>query len=255
MNPLDPGLKLFNQRLLAEHCLSDHDARALWKEIQGKHDMGADTFEKSMCLSNDALKYAGLEIMGVSLPEVVGTPNGKNNKGTNKRSLVRYYSIMNRFPDDIAKKCFQGMFPPEQQAYVRLVYEKLIEVGPSSRATILNYKNLLNADGVGSQRLSMSSQMNMTQNSIDPNDGTTVGTTKSLTLSMVEDILDQLLAQKWLVLKLDARSGSSQNTNRRVSNASLIEIGPRSYIELSYLLVDEFGMDKDDQPQIVYHRL
>jgi hypothetical protein len=33
----------------------------------------------------------------------------------------------------------------------------------------------------------------------------------------------------------------------------MIDIGTRTFLETSYLLVDEFGMEKDDLPQRIYH--
>jgi Nse1 non-SMC component of SMC5-6 complex len=256
MTSLAQGMKMFNQRLLAEHCLSDLDARALWEEIREReYDMGEGTksFEECIASSNDALKDAGLEIVGVSIPDHSSESNQSPQNRPTKRSLVRYYSIINRFPDDVAKKCFQNMFPPQQQAYVRLVFEKLVEGGPATRATVLNYKNLLNDNGRNSNQSSRLTMSQMTENTAEvPNedgDDTSVLTKTVLTLPMVEDVLERLLAEKWLIMKLDG-TGS-----RRSSNSSLVDIGPRSYMELSYLLVDEFGMEKDDLPQQIYHRL
>ena len=253
---LGQGLKMFNQRLLAEHCLSETDARALWEGIRSnEYDMSGETFEESIAASNEQMKYAGLEIVGVSMPENIQSQQLSSTQDSGSRSkrggkkLVRYYSIINRFPDDIAKNCFKKLFPPEQQAYVRLVFEKLVENGPTSRATVLNYKNILN-DGnrnvSNSQRLSLS-QRNNDDDDDDENNPNKAGKI-SLSLPVVEDIIEKLIDEKWLVFHVDGR-------NRRTSNSVLIDIGPRSYLELSYLLTDEFGMEKDDLPQQIYHRL
>lgn len=253
---LERGLKMFNQRLLAEHCLEASDAKNLWDEIRKlNYGMGGDTFEESIATSNEALKEAGLEIVGVSLRTQQGGRGNDQNKqasNNNRTALVRYYSIINRFPDDIAKNCFQSMFPPKQQAYVRLILEKLVELGPSTRATILNYKNIVNETSnriLSSQRQSMS-QLTATQNSEENETQATFQKNAPLTLSVVEEILEHLLDDKWLVIHQADNGGS----NRRTSNSSLIDIGPRSYLELSYLLVDEFGMEKDDLPQQIHHR-
>lgn len=279
--PLQRGQKMFNQRLLAEHCLSESDAKILWNELrEAGNDMGSDTFEDSIALCNNILKLAGLEIVGVSIPtpmsedednnngNEIRSPNSKSPKRRSKKSLVRYYSIINQFPDDIAKKCFEPFFQPQQQAYVRFIFEKLVELGPTSRTIILNYKNDVNQNfgkTTGNNPLSMSQLTQNTQNNNDDDEGiiASKGKIPPLTLPMVEDILDQLVEGKWLVLvngiMMEQQSQSQTNnkkTRNRVSLSSVtIDIGPRAFLEISYLLVDEFGMEKDNLPQRIYHRI
>jgi hypothetical protein len=120
---------------------------------QDGNDMGSDTFEESIALCNHMLQLAGLEIVGVSIPEstdhtamsskdtpdtnrppeIQSPTNSKSPKYRSKRSLIRYYSIINQFTDEIANTCFESYFQPQQQAYVRFVLEKLVELGPTSR--------------------------------------------------------------------------------------------------------------------------
>jgi Nse1 non-SMC component of SMC5-6 complex len=274
--PLGQGLKMFNQRLLAEHCLSEVDARALWDDIRQQQadvvsDMNGTTFEESIASSNKELDFIGLEIVGISLPDKSSMVDEeqeeddenitRKSKKTKKRKNVIYYSIINRFPDEIAKKCFQSMFTSQEQGYVRLVLEKLVEKGPTSRNVVLNYKNLLDdSTGPGSsqsQRLSILSQRSGNNNNEhDEDDQNDLVAVKrpALTLSMVEDVLEKLLEEKWLICG-HADSGNSNNSNRRrSSNSFRIDIGPRGYMELSKILTEEFGLDKDDLPQQIYHR-
>lgn len=291
--PLQRGQKMLNQRLLAEHCMTEAELKTLWNELRSAgNDMGGNTFEESIASCNNNLKLAGLEIVGISMLDAsqlrdenndINSPgqlpssssSNQSSKRKPKKTLVRYYSIINQYADDIAKKCFESMFQPQQQAYVRYVLEKLVELGPTSRTTILNYKNDVNQSYQNSNRtttgnMPLSQMTQNTANDIDDdgndNDGnrvSTKGKISPLTLPMVEDTLDQLIEAKWLILVTNDHESSGggdkrPNSNgRRTSSSSniLIDIGPRSYLEISYLLVDEFGMEKDALPQCFYHRI
>jgi Nse1 non-SMC component of SMC5-6 complex len=199
---LSTGQKVFNQRLLAEHCLSEAEAIALYEDVQKNYQDLKESFTQSLQSANAQLQYLGLEIVAISIP------NPKGNKPE------RHYAMVNKFPDDIAKQAFQATIfqPASQQAYVKAVLEKLVQDGASARATLLNLKNDIK---------------------------------EKIPLSSAEDALERLLEEKWLV----------ETGERRGSNGAEIILGPRTYCELSYLLTEEFGMDKDDLPQQIYHRM
>jgi len=200
VEPLSRGQKAFNQRLMAEHCLSDEKCREIWENLAQTSDMGASSFEKSIARSNAQLRYCGLEIVAVSIRD-------DNNEPT------RHYAMINKHNDDIAKKCFQITFTPKQHAFVRCVFEKLVD-GPTSRSSLINSKNELE-DG------------------------------HKFPISEAETALCKLVEEKWIQeVKGSARRGSMQAN---------LELAPRTYLELSYLLVDEFGMDKGDLPQQIFH--
>jgi Nse1 non-SMC component of SMC5-6 complex len=203
VEPLARGQKAFNQRIMAEHCLSEKRAQAIWDELSAANDMGASSFAKSIALSNAQLDYCGLEIVAVSVPN-------KEEGG----STQRHYAMINKHPDEIAKKCFQNKFTPKEHAFVRVVLEKIIE-GPTPRSTLINLRS-------------------------EVEDG------NSFRLEAAEDTLQKMLVEKWLQEEGGARRGSMQ---------AKIALAPRSYLELSYLLVDEFGMDKDELPQTIYHQV
>lgn len=131
----------------------------------------------------------------------------------------RFVAMSNKFPDDVSKLVFQKSFhPPITQSFSKLVLHKLASEGPQSRATLINLKNEIEIDKDSSAKI---------------------------TLHNAEDALEQLLQAKWIV---------SEQAGRRQSNASILQLGPRVYCELSYLLVDEFGMEADELPQQIYYR-
>jgi hypothetical protein len=212
---LPTALQIFNQRLLAAHCWSEDEAKNQFQKIHETYgDDDDDDFARAIAISNAQLQYVGLEIVAISIRD----PNTENGATT----PTRHYAMINSFPDDVAKQSFQSVLfqPPSQQAYIRAVYETLVEAKGSGvpRNTLLNVKN------------------NIQQKAAEGNNN------NNISLSVAEDALDKLIEEKWLIVQ-----GKGRNANAF--------IGPRSYCELSYLLTEEFGMDKEDLPQQIYHRL
>jgi hypothetical protein len=66
-----------------------------------------------------------------------------------------------------------------------------------------------------------------------------------LDLDSTDKAFEKFLDEKWI----------EESESRRGSMSTKVALAPRAYMELSYLLVDQFGMDKDDLPQQIYHRL
>lgn len=130
---------------------------------------------------------------------------------------TKYHAIVNTDSDDkIAKQSFSHVFTPHERAFIRLVLEKLCDEEASPRMDLVNL------------RLSLQ----------DPY--------KTIPIDAAEHVIDSLLEEHWLTV-------SSASTDRRKSMNAQYQIGPRAYLELSSLLVD-FGMPKDDLPQMIFHR-
>ena len=131
--------------------------------------------------------------------------------------------MVNKFPDDIAKAAFQqSLFqPPQQQAYVKAVLQKLVDAGRASRAVLLNLR---------------------------------AGVDDRVPLAAAEDALERLLEERWLAECLGGNGNGGNSKRRRGSNAAEIRLGPRAYCELSYLLTDEFGLDPAELPQQIILR-
>jgi hypothetical protein len=69
-----------------------------------------------------------------------------------------------------------------------------------------------------------------------------------LGLDATEKTFEKLLDEKWIE-ETEAESRKSGSMSSKVA------LAPRAYMELSYLLVDQFGMSEDALPQQLYHRL
>jgi hypothetical protein len=240
--PLSTGQKIFNQRLLAEHCLTERQAEALYEELQQTYADLEEFPSLIDCIksANAQLQYLGLEIVAIAMPASASdadendededeSENSHSNKKSKRASMttstVRHYAMVNKFPDDIAKQTFQAAIfqPPSQQAYVKAVLEMLVQDRATARSTLLNLKN-------------------------------TVSSAESkVTLSEAQDALERLLEEKWLT-ETTTKSATNK-AHRRGSNAAQVQLGPRAYCELSYLLTEEFGMDQESMPQQIVLRM
>ncbi|KAL7498129.1 hypothetical protein ACHAWT_009653 [Skeletonema menzelii] len=165
INPLTNSQKLFLQRLLVAHVLTDEKAKDLYRSIQEKFakvnndddetsgdedddvDQGymGNDFEHCLGIINASLMPAfNLEIGTVSLPAAYNPDGDKNTnklsqggeedgarKPSSSSSLVKYHAIVNRSNDDVAKNyaAARTALGPHEIAYFRKVLEKLVECG------------------------------------------------------------------------------------------------------------------------------
>jgi Nse1 non-SMC component of SMC5-6 complex len=266
---LSGAQQMFNQRLLAAHCLGEREAVQLYESIlQECDDSNATPFADSLAASNAQLQHLGLEIVAVSLPrqQQLRTNKGSNNNNNGeeedyddddaddadgasspssaqqKQQYERHFAMVNKFPDDVAKVAFQhSSIFHQQQRYVKAVLEKLVVEGPSlSRADLINVKNDLKNQKKNRQ-------------GDDEDDGTGGGGV--VTLGTAEATLEHMLDEKWVVEVVVAKNDGSKRRRKGRNAATLIAIGPRTYCELSHMLTDEFGLDPADLPQQICYRL
>ena len=218
---LSTGQQVFNQRLLAAHCLSEPEVTKLYKSLQEHHeDLQNVRLTETMGACNAQLQYLGLEIVAVILPSE-DDPN-KN---------IRHYAMVNKFPDDISKCCFQSHLfqPPEQQSYVKAVLQKLVDSSSDDD------------DNNDDDDEKNTSRRNTTTTTITRAALLNLNRDAKITLASAEECLDRLLDEKWL--------SSPKRTNQ-----SVVRLGPRAYCELSYLLTEEFGMEASALPQQILLR-
>mmetsp|Transcript_30476 Transcript_30476/g.55307 ORF Transcript_30476/g.55307 Transcript_30476/m.55307 type:complete len:317 (+) Transcript_30476:158-1108(+) len=160
--PLTNSQKLFLQRLLVAHVLTDDNAKQLYQSIKegfadvapsqeeeeeeegGGRDNGdqgymGNNFEHCLGIINASLVPAfNLEVGTVSLPPPYNADNDdepssaqKSPGGRKRAHLVKYHAIVNRSNDGIAQS---HAFPlskggPHEMAYFRLALEKMVERG------------------------------------------------------------------------------------------------------------------------------
>ncbi|GKY92775.1 hypothetical protein MPSEU_000247300 [Mayamaea pseudoterrestris] len=220
MEPLTVGQQLLNQRLLAAHCLPEQKLLGLWKQLRETEDMGADSMADTISECNVQLRSIGLEIRCIamknqnykrssqSMSQTDQDETAMTQDSTANTSTIKYYAMVNSYPDEIGKKSFmQGTFPGEF-SYIKIILENLVEE-PQPLAFLLNLRSQAN----------------------DPN---------KVTLQAAEQIIHKLIDAKWL----------DWSSNRK-GNSALIQLAPRTYMELSHMLTEEFGMDKEALPQMI----
>jgi hypothetical protein len=128
---------------------------------------------------------------------------------------TKYHAIINTHADDIAK--LSEHFNAHERGLIRLIFQCLVEEPAQPRSKLMNLRGDLE----------------------EP---------LKLTLTGAEHVVEMLLEEQWL------RVASAEEENRRESMQALLELSPRTYLELSHLLVD-MGMEQETMPQFLFHRL
>jgi hypothetical protein len=221
---LSDAQQVFNQRLLSEHCLDQAAAERLWHEIvqDYNHDDYEDNNHHQLSLT-EALRQSnaqlqmqlGLEIVALSIDN------------------TRYYTIINKNPhDEVNKIVLQNAFFPMTNA------------GGASPEALQDFlKRLLQhiVDHEDDQpAITRANAINLR------NDG---DKDKNVPLHDAQALVDRLVDEKWLVIV--EKNGDTQK-KRNYSNHSVLTFGARTYAELSYLLVEEFGLDESKVPQQIF---
>lgn len=135
---------------------------------------------------------------------------------------LTYYAIVNKQPDGIAKMGFHSAFTTTEINYVRAVLEKLTDGGPCSKANLINLKNSLKEDD-------------------------------KLSMDQAVAIVERLVSEHWIWLAAGGGAGGSgKKDKRRHTMQAQMELAPRAYMELSYMLVEQFEVENDKLPQQIY---
>lgn len=194
--PLPDAVKLLNQRLMAEGCVSAAQLKQIWGDELADHDKGdLTTLKKALKASTAQLSTVGLEIRGIAIDDEM------------------YYSIINKQNDAIAKAGFQSAFTTSEINYIRLIIGKIVEEdGSCTRATLVNAKNSLKEKD-------------------------------ALKLDEATKIVNRLVKDHWL---------TEHGNKKSLSMQAQLKLGPRTYMELSYMLIEQFGVDKTEIPQQCY---
>jgi hypothetical protein len=133
-----------------------------------------------------------------------------------QQKAIRHHSVVNADP----KASFLPYKQAHELAFIRLLLEKIIagmnDKSPLSRMDAVNLRTELTGDHAN-----------------------------KLSIDSAEQVLDQMESEKWVTSEDD-------KTNQR-RNKSHIHIGPRTYMELTDLLI-ELGLERDSLPQFIIHK-
>jgi Ca2+-dependent lipid-binding protein len=133
---------------------------------------------------------------------------------------TKYHAVINSHADEVSKRSFEQHFDAHDRQFIQQVLAHLVE---SDTGSGIPRKDLYN----------------LRSDLKDP---------YKMTLQGAEHVVETLLQENWLRNSLD------QPENRRESMQATLELAPRTYLELSHLLV-ELGIQQDQLPQFLFHRL
>jgi len=283
--PLTNTQKIFLQRLLAQHVLTDEKARELFASINegfgNTQNVRNDEFDRTLGKINASLVPAfNLEICTVSLPSPytknTGDDNANDKTPSTRIPLTKYHAIVNRSNDGIAKtNSFpnsRGSNGPHEMAYVRLLIERIIERG----SMLLENSRSSNAyPAVGCPGAMNRMEIINLRTELE---GAHQG---HVTIAQAEMMLGLLVEEGWLVRMAPPSFGGSQNEDdddddadeddeegnetrkpRRTNNkrktpakkgGTFYGIGPRCFMELGEFLM-KAGLPENRLPQSILHR-
>lgn len=256
---LPRGQQLLLQRLMAHHCMSNKEATRTFETLvaQGKEYMideededeelegnengdeqviarfmgqGISTLQEAFVSINKQLKPGfGLEI--VTMVDTSGT------------SAKYFHAVVNTAADEVAKNehVFSKSWNPHERAFVRLVMGALVD------------QNNNDDDDENSDDEVDEENRNKDQGMVGIRKADLINLRSEISggfkvsLEQAERVISVLLDEQWL------RISASSETNRRDSVQVMIELAPRSYMEL-YHYITGLGMAPDKLPQFLYHR-
>ncbi|KAL7522023.1 hypothetical protein ACHAWX_006718 [Stephanocyclus meneghinianus] len=274
IRPLSNSQKLFLQRLMVAHVLTDDEARDLYASIRDKfanvqveeEEQESDVnpafmgngFDHCLGLINVSLKAAfNLEICTVFLPppyDPDGTPANSSSGRSKSPSLIKYHAVVNKSNDVHAKSYASPLTQsgPHELAFLRLILQKLVDIGedflfsPGCRG-VMNTMDIINSrtelEGAHANKLSV---------------------------TQTEAALELFLMEKWLVemappgeedsdgeeesdeerSKKKRKRRSNTGDRRKSLKGTYYGIGPRCFLELGEFLQD-VGLREERRPQTI----
>ncbi|VEU34102.1 unnamed protein product [Pseudo-nitzschia multistriata] len=267
---LPRGQQLLLQRMIANHSLPDGEARAIFASLHGG-DYGTDDEENGggpiMGEGIETLEAAFVSInrqlrpgFGLEIITMVDTSTSGSGGATH------YHAVVNTAADEVAKSetVFSRSWNVHERAFVRLVVRALVERSnrggsndndddeeeeeePDDDDEEENEDEDENKDNNGKKQKSREPQSPGIQRADLINLRSDLEGGCKLTLDQATRVVGVLLEEKWL------RVAPCTGADRRGSVRALLELAPRSYLEL-YHYVTALGMEADKLPQFLYHR-
>ena len=180
------------------------------------------------------------------------TRNSSNTTPATTSTTIKYYTIINQFPDAIAKEIYQPfLFQPNGtlQGYVQHVVWHLSQQypTPAARATILNLKNSIpNSSRSTTNPAEVAAVETIVPPSSAASSSVVLPPSPKVTLSQAEDMLERLLDEQWLMEVVVLSATKNRRTSSSSSHNAKIALGPRALGELSYLLQSSSSAAEDD---------
>ena len=245
------------QRLMANHCMSTKEVTRTFESLVASGNDYMDENEDEEGTVNFAEGDATIMGPGINtLQEAFVSINRQLKPGfgleivtmvdTSGKSAKHFHAVVNTAADEIARSesVFAKSWNPHERAFVRLVMGALVDLSNNNS----NDDDEEEEDDEDENRTSNknSSEIGIRRADLINLRSEIPGGFK-LNLDQAERVIAVLLDEKWL------RVSASAEKNRRDSVQVMIELAPRSYMEL-YHYIAGLGMEVDKLPQFLYHR-
>jgi len=280
-NALTDCHRLFQQYLLAHHCLSEGQARKLWNKLwnernnpEDEDDPGRSTsstppqesLEEALQKCNVHLEPLRLQIRGISMPISsdsqhslsASSPSSSSSKGPTRRR--RYIALLSLDTTSNKTNASSNDTNKSWTTAERLYWQQIVkcfcehECRPVSQATLLNlYTKVVQTVKTTTTTKSLDDE-EAEDETHDENDPSQTTTKKKalLTLSQAETLLQQWLTEKWL--QRTDKKGQKSSSLQSSHVSSKICLAPRFYMECEDVLIQE-GIEADHLPQPIYYHV
>eukprot|EP00980_Cylindrotheca_fusiformis_P010197 scaffold2267_cov92-Cylindrotheca_fusiformis.AAC.16 len=231
--------QLLLQRLMAAHVLDDKDAKSILCEIQQQQ-------QQLLTQDDNAATNANNNNASSSLEECFANINQQMTHGFGLEiatvvmdaSTTKYHAVMNTHGgDDVSKKAFEKHFDAHDRQFILLILQHLVDATANdndNKVVVVARRDLYNLRGELQEPYRMS-------------------------LQGAEHVVESLIQQQWLRISSTTATTANKNKNNKKRNESsmqaTLELAPRSYLELSHLLVEDMVFPQDDLPQFLFHKL
>eukprot|EP00980_Cylindrotheca_fusiformis_P001873 scaffold427_cov74-Cylindrotheca_fusiformis.AAC.3 len=222
---------------MAAHVLDDKDAKSILRDIQ----------QQQLTQDDNAATNANNNNASASLEECFANINQQMTHGFGLEiatvvmdaSTNKYHAVMNTHGgDDVSKKAFEKHFDAHDRQFILLILQHLVDAtaNDNDNVVVVARRDLYNLRGELQEPYRM-------------------------TLQGAEHVVESLIQQQWLRISSTTTAttaNKNKNNNKKRNESSMqatLELAPRSYLELSHLLVEDMGFPQDDLPQFLFHKL
>ena len=204
------------------------EQKLMLQRLMAAHVMEDNEAKQTFAAIHNSLEKddSGVDVR-LSLEECFSEINQQLTKGfdleiaTVVLDQTKYHAVINSHADDVSKLSFDHHFDAHDRHFIMLIIEHLVD---KDEGEGIPKKDLINLRGDLKEPYKQS-------------------------LAGAEHIVDALIEEQWIRLSQDDR-----DKNRRESVHAAFQLAPRTYLELSHLLMD-LGIEQDDMPQFLFHRL
>lgn len=203
------------------------EQKLMLQRLMASHILENNEAKQMFAAIHSSLQNDGFEVdVNLSVEECFAEINQQLTKGfdleiaTVVLDQTKYHAVINSHSDDVSKLSFNNHFDAHDRQLIIMIFQHLVD---RDEGEGISRKDLINLRGDLKEPYKLS-------------------------LTAAEHIVETLIQEQWL------RLTNENDENRRRSMQAGLQLAPRTYLELSHLLVD-MGIPQDELPQFIFHRL